>query len=642
MIRSVLAIIFFLYFQTYSASNLDSIITSLSTLNDSNQVDSMIRLARIDVMNSNGENCIQKARWALYKAKKKGLINSIPKARFYIAAGFDDIQKLDSSIYHYEQALKEMEGTSSEGWKVHVYINTISILRDLGRYDNAVEFGLEAIRVFEKERDTARLAQLYTSLGYVYDRMREYRTAIPWHRKSLAFYRYLGDDYNEHFVIGRIGIAYDDLGIFDSAHYYNQKGLNYSIAIKDSFEIGNHSSNIGNTYIKQKKWKLALHYLEAACEMLKLHGDYGNRAISAINLGNAYTHTGAYKKAKESIYIGLENAILWNDKKFQSEAYYRLHELYERQQMLDSTLYYFKKYKQVEDSLYGIQKAKQVAELNAKYDTEKKEQQIEIQDLQLQEQKVTLEARKRLIIILVLLAFAILGVVYFLYQRYKTKKEAELQRAIIQEQEKGLEAIFYAQEEERKRISKDLHDGVGQQLSGLKMAFQKLGTIIQIKLPEEEKAVEELAQIVSESADEVRSISHQMMPRALVELGLIPALEDMLTKSLKMAEIEYEFEHYGIERRLSEQKEVSLYRICQELINNIIKHSGATHVNIQLFKNRAKLILIVEDNGSGISGQSASGHGLLNIKSRLNTLNGEVNFEPSPQSGTLATIRIPI
>ena len=133
-----------------------------------------------------------------------------------------------------------------------------------------------------------------------------------------------------------------------------------------------------------------------------------------------------------------------------------------------------------------------------------------------------------------------------------------------------------------------------------------------------------------------------MMPRALTELGLIEAISDMLEKSLGMSTIKYEFEHFGIDERLSEKVEVSLYRVTQELINNIIKHSNAKKVNVQLLKNAGKVILIVEDDGKGISISKTDGHGLLNMKSRINTLHGELNLEPSPNSGTLATIRIPI
>ncbi len=136
------------------------------------------------------------------------------------------------------------------------------------------------------------------------------------------------------------------------------------------------------------------------------------------------------------------------------------------------------------------------------------------------------------------------------------------------------------------------------------------------------------------------------MPRVLGEMGLIPALADMLEKSLGLTEIKYEFEHHNIgEQRFTESIEISLYRICQELINNIIKHSEARAVSVQLLKTKTHLVLVVEDNGKGFKWNdpnSRNGIGLMNINSRAQAIHGEVNYEPSPQQGTVATIRVPL
>ena len=145
------------------------------------------------------------------------------------------------------------------------------------------------------------------------------------------------------------------------------------------------------------------------------------------------------------------------------------------------------------------------------------------------------------------------------------------------------------------------------------------------------------------STTELRSISHQMMPSALTELGIVDALSDMLHKSLDPIEIKFSFENFGIETRIKENIEITIYRVSQELINNIVKHSGANEVSVQLFKSGDNIILIIEDNGIGISKEDKpDGIGLMNISSRLDTIKGKVNFEPSPNSGTLATVKIPL
>ena len=271
------------------------------------------------------------------------------------------------------------------------------------------------------------------------------------------------------------------------------------------------------------------------------------------------------------------------------------------------------------------------------YESQKKELVIQEQAAVLEQDRLKLSNRNRLLGIFGFGIISIAMLMLFLLQKSKRKAQEERDAILIQGKEEGLKNIINAQEEERKRIAKDLHDGIVQQLGGLKLGFQKvLGTNSN---PEAKK----LISVLDESAQELRELSHKMMPKALSELGLIPALTDMLENSLGHTEIKYEFENFGIEQRLKENIEITVYRIAQELINNITKHSFATHVNIQLFRSQENVILIVEDNGKGFDINSKkNGIGLMNISSRLDTVHGKVNFDPSPESGTLVTVKIPI
>ena len=201
--------------------------------------------------------------------------------------------------------------------------------------------------------------------------------------------------------------------------------------------------------------------------------------------------------------------------------------------------------------------------------------------------------------------------------------------------------MFDAQEEERQRIAKDLHDGVGQQVSAVKLHLQNVTDTVSEKIPSLQSDLDKITKMLSDTGSEIRSISHQMMPRALTELGLVAALEDMIGKSFTYSEIACKFEHHGLKERLPSHVEIGLYRIAQELVNNILKHSGADTVDIQLMKTDYHCILIVHDNGKGLAPtQKVKGIGMLNIDNRLRTLNGVFNMESATGSGTTATIRI--
>lgn len=218
------------------------------------------------------------------------------------------------------------------------------------------------------------------------------------------------------------------------------------------------------------------------------------------------------------------------------------------------------------------------------------------------------------------------------------------QKLIFEEKNKqkelGLKAILEAQEAERGRIARELHDGVVQQIGSVILKSRNILAKLDLL---NSKESQELLKSLENSNQDLRNISHQMMPRALKELGIIPALNDLLEGSLALSNIKYSIEHFNIDERLPTKIEVTIYRITQELINNIIKHSKADEVSVQLFNAKNAVILIVEDNGVGFSSKERSkGIGLLNISSRLDMVKGDVNFEPSPKSGTLVTINIPL
>jgi signal transduction histidine kinase len=300
----------------------------------------------------------------------------------------------------------------------------------------------------------------------------------------------------------------------------------------------------------------------------------------------------------------------------------------------------------MKDSLLNLERSEALEELELKYRTVVKDKQLQEQERMVAETSLLAERRNRYIIILIsaLIILALFGLFYF--QHTKRKAQAERDAAIIVEREMGIRAVLLATEEERKRIAKDLHDGVVQGLTGLKLRIAK-PTAQTIRLAHRTRSrIQRNGLYVRRVHRRVRTISHRMMPRALSELGLVPAMADLLDKTLGQANIQFQFEHHKVEGiRFDETVEVSLYRIAQELITNIIKHAQAQAVSVQLLKTASHLVLVVEDNGKGFAYEdqtNRNGIGLMNISSRAKALHGEVTYVPSPLQGTVATIRIPL
>ena len=194
----------------------------------------------------------------------------------------------------------------------------------------------------------------------------------------------------------------------------------------------------------------------------------------------------------------------------------------------------------------------------------------------------------------------------------------------------------------RRRIAKELHDGVGQTLAALKLNYQTLS----FKATSRDLAqdLKRLHTMLDNASAEVRTISHQMMPVELEQFGLVPAIENMLKMNFENAPLQYHFEHSGFDNRISDQIELALFRVLQELVSNIIKHAQATFLNVQLIKIKTHVVLNVSDNGVGfdVDATEKKGIGLLNIASRIDAIKGHLNYESAPGTGTSVTIRIPL
>jgi signal transduction histidine kinase len=292
-------------------------------------------------------------------------------------------------------------------------------------------------------------------------------------------------------------------------------------------------------------------------------------------------------------------------------------------------------------------KTGQLAQMFARYETKSKEKALLVEKAEKErivKEKIEAErsaSRTRRWLWGALLGSVILALVGFhIYSRMNRTALKERNLAIIKEQERGLAAIIQAQEDERRKIAKDLHDGVGRQISAISMNFQAFTRKIAKDIPDLGKETEKIKSLIFDTSEEIRSISHQMMPRALTQLGLVDAMEDTIEISFKNSGIQVEFSIHGMEERLSQEIETGIYRIAQELISNVIKHSGASIVIIELSRIDNKILLTVKDDGIGIKQADNRGIGITNITSRVNALNGSFTIEALPGKGTLAAIKI--
>jgi signal transduction histidine kinase len=216
------------------------------------------------------------------------------------------------------------------------------------------------------------------------------------------------------------------------------------------------------------------------------------------------------------------------------------------------------------------------------------------------------------------------------------RKAMDIIKNSMQEKER-LNIILNTQEQERKRIAEALHNGVGQVIYTIKIKLDQL-----LKNVPLEKEAKDLKMLIRDAIQDVKSISYELVPTILEDFGLVAVINN-LCKKLENADIKVNFSIYGYDKRLALTIEISIFRIIQELINNIIKHSGAKEAGIFITISD-NIILRVEDNGVGYVGANAfasnQGMGLLNIKNRVNLLNGTIEINSQKHKGTTVIITI--
>jgi signal transduction histidine kinase len=312
-----------------------------------------------------------------------------------------------------------------------------------------------------------------------------------------------------------------------------------------------------------------------------------------------------------------------------SEAYYMLGRVQLRKGNTIEGLKNIDQWKNSYSNLYAKNKNERIAESEVSYKVDVYKRKIELEK-QKKEQQILYNRILWISIIGLVLIIALTG--FSFYQRNKRKHE----KAIAAEKDKSFKSIIFAEENERQRIARELHDGIVQQLAATLIKTRKTFEKSNLNSAESQTILKDL----ENTSEELRQISHQMMPRAL-EDGLIIALQDLLESTFGSLEIDYDFEHKNITAPLPRNVEITLYRITQELINNIIKHSQASFIQIQLFQINNNIMLMVQDNGIGLNSKEVKGIGLKNIKTRLELIQGKVKFN-TLEPGLLATVKIPL
>jgi signal transduction histidine kinase len=367
-------------------------------------------------------------------------------------------------------------------------------------------------------------------------------------------------------------------------------------------------------------------------------------------IGIIYFEKKQYTKSRDFLKQSLAVSQKIGDKKREVISLKYLSEIFSLTNDDHEAVKMYKAYVQLKDSLDQAANKKTINEIENKYQAARKQAQI----LALQKnnllQQSTLRHRRTLIISLVAGCILLLFVALLFYKNSKNKNRLLLQTEKLHQQqlsemekERKLEAaqsVMKGQENERSRLARDLHDGVGGLLSSVKLSMSHMkGNVFLTE--ENAQSFNNVISQLDQSIAELRRVSHNMMPEALIKYGLKEALENYCENLNVSGSINVKLQTYGMEKRMDQNTEIVLYRIIQELLNNVIKHADAKNVLIQLAVENDRFNLTVEDDGKGFdlkANENPAGAGLANIKARAEYLNGTVDIVSAKGEGTSVNI----
>lgn len=242
-----------------------------------------------------------------------------------------------------------------------------------------------------------------------------------------------------------------------------------------------------------------------------------------------------------------------------------------------------------------------------------------------------------------IILFMAISISFFVatYQKRMVKKDQALQQMEAKFQKELLMATIDGQERERKRLAKDLHDGIGSLLSGLNLNLKHQFHNSEIESKQRE-FLGEACKMLEDGMADVRRVSHNLMPITLENFGLVPAFEEC-TEPLQQEGFKIDVLYIGNPIRLSHKIELGVLRIGQELLQNTLKHSQATSISMKMHFSEFEFNFEYADNGIGTKAtEKSSGIGIKNIQSRVQALNGKVKFDSQVNEGYKASISIPL
>ncbi len=632
------------YGQAYGQLNIDSLEQVLAT-DPPTEVDELVSLyndlsyeylrSDLDKAAMYARKCVEVSIpadfWSGVRQGYHGLSNvhyylsQFDSVELYLLKALDAAERMRDSSGKYSG--KQIDDSFSS-----LYANMGNLYLTLGRHLEGLEYYTEALKLFEKHGRTDMVAQCYANIGRLYRFMENYGQAEVVFLKLDSLAHLTGNKFLIAVANDCLSETYLNLGEYDLALQNALAARDYyfanPLATMDQARIINILANI---YVSLEDFTCAEEYARQALAAAEELGMPHLKVSSLFVLAKIHVEYGNWRGAEQTALAALSMGDM--EPGVTRPFYEILTKAYAKLGDGDKVLEYFGKHNEITKTLSTQHYQSAIREIETKYETEKKEARIE-----------ALEDEKRLTMWLIVagagVVLLMLATLFLLWRWSAQKKRLAEQQVVRLEKEQQLvatQAVLDGETRERSRLARDLHDGLGSMLTGVKMHLQGVKDGALLEYADVERFDKALT-MLDQSAREMHRVAHHLMPEALSRFGLKPALSDFCST---MPAVRFGF--YGAEERLEPKMEMMIYSVVCELVNNALKHSGAGNIGVQLIQEPDRIAFNVQDDGCGFDpAAETSGMGLLNIRNRVASFGGIMDIDSASGRGTEINIELKI
>lgn len=517
------------------------------------------------------------------------------------------------------------------------------------KHDIAFADFIESRTIYIELNDTCNLAKIDLLIVEVLSHQNHNMVdEEPFLKEYISASKTCGKPIDEAIAYSKLAVLYLDADNAEKAIQNFDRAIKIAKKLNDTLRATNFLFNKGVVYSTTlKQYDSALYFFKKTVPFYikkenqeYLSYNYNNQAQAYKKLGNYNAAITYYNKADS---IPLRKFNLKTKKIF----YENMMDVYSEIGQFDTAFIYSQKLSRIKDSINETLQNVNMATIKEEYDNEKlRADNLEIESKRTQNRNIAIGLGGGLI------GVALIGFLLFKNSRRKQhiaeqQREIEIQKTekILKEQELAtIDAMISGQEKERERMASDLHDSVGATLAAAKLQFNHLKNN-KGKIINEDELFENTSSLLEDAYNEVREMAHLKNSGLLAKNSLLPAIEKLAKNASVTSNLTIEVQDFGLDERLENSIEIMIFRVIQELVTNIIKHSNASEASISITQHSDLLSIIVEDNGQGFDIKkmhAKDGMGLANIERRIEHLEGSMEVDSTLGKGTTILIDIPI